>query len=121
MRRHVSRRRRRSWTPLPLSQQSWGSTIERSKKTDVVIQPSDLARGRVWFATDGERMTVGFRRTGGQDELFGEPNVEFDPASGLFVGKTTDAFIVPTSGEPHLRRSAVAVVAEMLLAAASKL
>jgi hypothetical protein len=44
------------------------------------------------------------------------PELDFDPRSNIFVGREEDTYYVPEPGKPRRRRSALAVVAEMVAA-----
>jgi hypothetical protein len=41
--------------------------------------------------------------------------IEYDPALRLFVGVAEDTFLHPVPGEPRARRSAAAVIAELIV------
>lgn len=57
---------------------------------------------------------ISFENGSGRPTPVVEPEIEFDAASGQWVSKKSDAFLVPVPGEPHRRRSAVAAVAERI-------
>lgn len=52
----------------------------------------------------------------GTTRQFGDLAIEYDPLTKMYIGKEYDNTIVPVPGEPRRRRSAVAVVAERIVA-----
>jgi hypothetical protein len=52
----------------------------------------------------------------GNTRTFSDLAIEYDPLTKMYIGTEYDDTIVPVPGEPRRRRSAVAVVAERIVA-----
>jgi len=88
-----------------------GTQILIADPHNITIHVSSDANG-VYFNT--RRKGESFR------ESCGDKFLDYDPTLGAFVGKAKDTFLVQQPGEPHARRSAVAVASEVFIQTVDK-
>lgn len=77
-----------------------------------VFQPH---RGGVYLRVEDDALLVHTDREPNPDKWKKLP-IEYDPVLGIFVGTAEDSYLLPAPGQPRRRRSAVAVVAEVITA-----
>jgi hypothetical protein len=97
-----------------------GFTLTPDKTGEAISLSVQAIRGCVWLQSGSTGVTVGFD-AGKRGSLMPDVPIEFESATGEWVGRERDGYIVPTPGEPYSRRSAVAVVAESVIEAFRKL
>jgi len=83
-----------------------------------VIQPNESASAVVWLEASHDGIRIGISDNGQRFAVSSAP-LEFDAGRGMWVGVEEDHYLSPIPGEPILRRSAVAVVADAIVTAMS--
>ncbi len=77
------------------------------------IKPNPHASGKIELDSDEGGVHLQFAHATGKGTA--SAAIEFDAGTNQWVGISDDTFLVPVPGEPHPRRPAAAVVADMIV------
>jgi hypothetical protein len=99
---------------------SAGYSQDVDKQGNTLIKPNRERSGAVWLTFNEDGVHVGYENYNVQQTRVLDPEIEYDVARGEWVGKSVDPSVPAVPGAQPVKRSAVAVVAEVVAEALAK-